>query len=101
MTEESAEGPSMLWRPKFDQRVSEGLGCKSKYCRDGGGRARRGEALERSAVGETALCDVMVRRGLCGREAERAWSLRRPLTEGGGEQCGVGLSGWRIQAPDQ
>lgn len=93
----------MLWRPKFDKRVSEGLGCKSKYCRDRGGRARRGEALERSAVGETALCDVIVRRGLWVREGgrERACSLRRPLTEGGGEQCGVGLSGWRVEAPDQ
>lgn len=30
----------------------------------------KGKALERSPVGGTALCDVVVRRGLCAREGE-------------------------------
>lgn len=31
---------------------------------------KKGEALERSPVGGTALCDVVVRRGPCGRDGE-------------------------------
>lgn len=31
---------------------------------------KKGEALERLPVGGTALCDVVVRRGLCGRDGE-------------------------------
>lgn len=54
--------------------------------------------MERSAVGGTALCDVVVRRGpVCARGGGRGGLAA--LSEGGGEQCGVGSSGWRMEAP--